>query len=123
MSMTSYVRHIVSGSSPQFASIIDVYPGSAIRISDCTADNHVPVRNPKHRCSYCCGETYDDARGHCGACGAPRGEERHWPGHDYGERAWDDSFLTMQWNPGVSSYTNWANMTCDEINKMARGVA
>lgn len=26
----------------------------------------------KHRCTWCKGDTYDDDRGNCGACGGPR---------------------------------------------------
>jgi ribosomal protein L37E len=55
----------------------------------------------KTHCRYCGGVTFDDMRGNCGACGAPR----NWK--DYEEHLWDIGGLRNKFDVLPSSGVVW----------------
>jgi len=53
--------------------LISILMGTPIITEDCTIKR---IDIQKHPCPYCHGITYDDSRGHCCGCGAPREQEK-----------------------------------------------
>ena len=57
-------------------------------------------------CEYCKGMTYDDSKGNCSACGAPRTEENYLSGMSHLHRHVPIRGISVEYNPKVCGSTD-----------------